>query len=89
MAHWRNIIDNGLISLSYERLINNFENEVRKLFVNCGIEIETSCFEFYKTKQTVDTASSEQVRQPIYKGGLDYWSNYKEYLPSFILDKSC
>jgi len=41
---------------------------------------EQSCLEFYKSKRSVKTPSAEQVRQPIYKSGMDYWKNYESHL---------
>jgi hypothetical protein len=46
----------------------------------CGLEFESSCIEFYRTERAVRTASSEQVRLPIFSGGLDQWRHFKPYL---------
>ena len=50
----------------------------------CDVKFEKSCLEFYKSKRPVKTASSEQVRQPMYKTGLDYWDNYSDNLEILI-----
>ena len=50
----------------------------------CNVEFEDSCLNFHKSKRPVKTASSEQVRQPMYKTGLDYWKNYRNNLDILI-----
>jgi hypothetical protein len=61
-------------------VINNFEESVNKILEYCEIPFEKECLEFYKSKRSVKTPSAEQVRQPIYKSGMDYWKNYESYL---------
>ena len=56
------------------------EGSVRRLLTFCGLEFEPQCIEFHKTVRSVRTASSEQVRQPIYREGLDQWKNYEPWL---------
>jgi hypothetical protein len=53
---------------------------VRRILDFCGLEFEPGCVEFYKTERSVRTASSEQVRQPIFREGLEQWKNFKPYL---------
>jgi hypothetical protein len=53
---------------------------VRRILDFCGLDFEPACLEFYKTERSVRTASSEQVRQPIYKEGLDQWRNFDPWL---------
>ena len=53
---------------------------MRRLLDYCGLPFEQACLEFYKTDRAIRTASSEQVRQPIYKDGLDMWRNYEPHL---------
>ncbi|MCH2561187.1 MAG: sulfotransferase, partial [Pseudomonadales bacterium] len=54
-------------------MVTNFEPMVKRLLDFCGLEFEQSCVEFYKSDRSVRTPSSEQVRQPIYKSGMDQW----------------
>ena len=54
--------------------------EVRALLAHCGLEFEPACLEFHKTERAVRTASSEQVRQPIYKDATDEWRAYERFL---------
>jgi tetratricopeptide (TPR) repeat protein len=64
----------------YERMVDDTEAEVRALLDYCGLEFEPACLEFYKTERAVRTASSEQVRQPIYRGSTDEWQQYDSHL---------
>ena len=68
---------NGLTQIS---LIEDTENEIKKLLKFCDLKFEQGCIDFYKTKRTVRTPSSEQVRQPIYKKGIGQWKNYEPWL---------
>ena len=61
-------------------LVADLDNQVRRILDYCELPFEQNCIEFYKSKRAVKTPSAEQVRQPIYKEGLDYWKNYEPYL---------
>ena len=61
-------------------MINDTENQIRKLIDFCDLEFEDNCLEFYKNKRAVRTPSSEQVRQPIYKKGVGQWKHFEEWL---------
>jgi tetratricopeptide (TPR) repeat protein len=64
----------------YERMVDDTEAEVRALLDYCGLEFEPACLEFYKTDRAVRTASSEQVRQPIYREATEEWRAYEAHL---------
>jgi hypothetical protein len=53
---------------------------VRRILDFCGLDFEPGCVEFHKTERSIRTASSEQVRQPIFREGLDQWKNYEPWL---------
>ena len=80
MDHWNKVIPNQILSINYEDLINDFDNSVNKILDYCSLPFEQDCIDFYKNKRSVRTPSSEQVRQPIFKSGLDYWKNYESNL---------
>jgi hypothetical protein len=80
MDHWNKVLPGQILSLNYEDLINEFEPSVDRILDYCNLPFEQSCLEFYKSKRSVKTPSAEQVRQPIYKSGLDYWKNYEPFL---------
>lgn len=80
MDYWNKVLPNQILSINYEDVINNFDESVNKILDYCEIPFEQQCLEFYKSKRSVKTPSAEQVRQPIYKSGLDYWKNYESFL---------
>jgi hypothetical protein len=61
-------------------MVDDTETEVRALLDYCGLEFERACLEFYKTDRAVRTASSEQVRQPIYRAATEEWRAYEAHL---------
>jgi hypothetical protein len=80
MDHWHSVLPQQVLTVNYEEVVNDFENQVRKILSFCGLAFEQSCLEFYNNQRAVNTASSEQVRQPIYQSGLNAWSAYEEHL---------
>ena len=80
MDHWNKVIPSQILSINYEDLINDFEKSVNEILDYCSLPFEQDCIDFYKNKRSVRTPSSEQVRQPIFKSGLDYWKNYESNL---------
>jgi Flp pilus assembly protein TadD len=66
----------------YERMIEETEAQTRRLLAGCGLEFEEACLRFYENERAVRTASSEQVRQPIFREGLDHWRHYEPWLGS-------
>ena len=80
MDHWNKVLPNQILSINYEDVVNDFENSVNQILDYCNLNFEKECLEFYKSKRSVKTPSAEQVRQPIYKTGMDYWKNYEPYL---------
>jgi len=80
MDHWDRVLPNRVLRVQHETLVDNFEAEVRRILDYCGLEFESSCMEFYKTKRSIRTASSEQVRQPLFRDGLDHWKHFEPWL---------
>jgi tetratricopeptide (TPR) repeat protein len=80
MLFWNSIFPDSIYKIMYEDVIENPESEVKKLLNYLELDFEESCMDFYKSKRPVKTASSEQVRQPIYKSGVNYWKNYEDNL---------
>ena len=64
----------------YERMVADTEGEVRRLLDHVGVPFEEECLSFYRNRRAVRTASSEQVRQPIFTGGVDHWKQFEPYL---------
>ena len=83
ITYWENEKIN-FYKLNYESLINNFTDEVNKLFKFLGLNVEKECHEFYKTKRVVNTASFSQVRNPIFKESVNKWKNYEKELQKVL-----
>ena len=80
MRHWDAVLPGRILRVWYEDVVEDLEVNVRRILEFCGLEFEPACVEFYKTERTVRTASSEQVRQPIFRDGLFQWRNYEPWL---------
>jgi tetratricopeptide (TPR) repeat protein len=80
MTHFEAVLPNRIHRVQYEAMVDDTEREVRRLLDFCGLPFESECLHFFENDRPVRTASSEQVRQPIYKGGVDHWQNYESWL---------
>jgi tetratricopeptide (TPR) repeat protein len=80
MRHWNGVLPGRVLRIQHEELVDDLEGNVQRLLDYCGLEFEPACIEFYKTERSVRTASSEQVRQPLYREGLDQWRHYEPWL---------
>jgi tetratricopeptide (TPR) repeat protein len=80
MRHWDAVLPGKILRVQHEDVVEDLEGSVRRILDFCGLDFEPACLEFYKTERSVRTASSEQVRQPIFKEGLDQWRNYESWL---------
>jgi tetratricopeptide (TPR) repeat protein len=80
MDHWNAALPGKILRMQHEEVVDDLEGSVRRLLEFCGLEFEPACLEFYKTERSVRTASSEQVRQPIFKEGLDQWRHFEPWL---------
>jgi hypothetical protein len=82
MAHWDRVLPGKVLHVQHEDVVGDLEGNVRRLLEFCGLDYEPQCVEFYKTERSIRTASSEQVRQPIFTEGLTQWRNFEPYLGS-------
>ena len=80
MDYWKKLFPEEIFTINYEQVIDNPNERIRDLLEFCNVKFEDNCINFHKSKRPVKTASSEQVRQPMYKTGLDYWKNYSNNL---------
>jgi tetratricopeptide (TPR) repeat protein len=80
MRHWDEVLPGWVLRVWHEDVVTDLESNVRRILDFCGLEFESACLDFHKTERSVRTASSEQVRQPIYRAGLDQWRNYEPWL---------
>jgi tetratricopeptide (TPR) repeat protein len=80
MSHWDAVLPGKVLRIQHEDVVEDLEGNVRKLLEFCNLDFEPACLEFWKNERSVRTASSEQVRRPIFKEGLDQWRNFEPWL---------
>ncbi|MEL7185774.1 MAG: sulfotransferase [Pseudomonadota bacterium] len=80
MDHWDEVLPGFVLRVQYEDVVDDLESEVHRILDFCELSFEDACVDFYKTKRSIRTPSAEQVRQPIYKSGLEQWRNYEPWL---------
>ncbi|RPH54966.1 MAG: sulfotransferase family protein [Lysobacterales bacterium] len=80
MAHIDAVLPGRVHRVIYEEMVEDVESEVRRVLAYCGLPFDERCLRFYENERAVRTASSEQVRRPIYREGLDQWRNYEPWL---------
>ena len=80
MAHYDAVLPGRVHRVIYEQMIDDTEAEVRCLLDYCGLPFEDACLQFYRNDRAVRTASSEQVRQPIFRDAVDHWRFYEPWL---------
>lgn len=80
MKHWHEVLPGKVLDVHYEETVTDLETQVRRILEHCELPFEESCLRFHETERAVKTASSEQVRQPIYHGALGTWRRYEKHL---------
>lgn len=80
MAHFDQVLPGVVHRVIYERMVEQTEAEVRALLAHCGLPFEESCLTFHETERAVRTASSEQVRRPIFRDGTEAWKPFEQWL---------
>jgi predicted Zn-dependent protease len=80
MVFFDEILPGRIHRVIYESMIEDTESEVRRLLEYCGLPFEASCLRFYENERAVRTASSQQVRRPIFREGMDHWRHYEPWL---------
>ena len=80
MDHWDAVLPGRVHRVQYEEMVADTETQIRALLDYCELEFEEQCLRFYETDRAVRTPSSEQVRKPIYKEGLEQWRNFEAHL---------
>lgn len=80
MAHFDAVLPGRVHRVIYERMVEDTEGEVRRLLAYCGLPFEERCLRFFENDRPVRTASSEQVRRPINRDGIDQWRHYSAWL---------
>ncbi|MDT8320965.1 MAG: sulfotransferase [Xanthomonadales bacterium] len=80
MDHWDEVLPGFVLRVMHEDVVTNLETQVRRILDFCGLPFEEACLEFHRTQRSIRTPSSEQVRQPIYRSGLEQWRHYEPWL---------
>jgi len=80
MAHWRRVITQPILEISYEALVDDLEGESRRIIEHLGLEWDDACLQFHASGRVVRTASYEQVRQPIYRSSIGRYKRFERHL---------
>ena len=80
MAHWDAVLPGFVLRVQHETLIDDLQGQVERILDFCGLPFEQQCIDFHKTERAIKTPSSEQVRQPIYRSGMDQWKHFDAHL---------
>lgn len=84
MDHWNEVLPGKVLDVHYEETVTDLEGQVARILEHCGLPFEEQCVRFHETKRAIKTASSEQVRQPIYQGGMGKWRKYESHLDEWL-----
>ena len=84
MEHWHEVTPGKVLDVQYEHVVEDLETQVRRILEYCGLPWDETCLRFWETDRAVKTASSEQVRKPIYSSAKHRWRNYEQHLGPLI-----
>jgi tetratricopeptide (TPR) repeat protein len=84
MDHWQQVAPGFTLDVHYEDVVGDLEGQVRRILEFCKLPFEENCLRFHETERAVKTASSEQVRKPIYSSSVNLWRNYENHLSELI-----
>ena len=82
--HWNEALPGKLLTVHYEDVVSDLEQQARRIAAHCGLGWEDGMLRYHETERAVKTASSEQVRQPIYSGSVNLWRRYEDELGELI-----
>ncbi len=84
MDHWHEVLPGTVLDVQYEEVVDDLETQVRRILEHCDLSWNDACLRFYENERAVKTASSEQVRKPIYASSKHLWRRYEEHLGPMI-----
>ena len=84
MNYWVNLFPKFIYNISYESLIENSTDEIKKILKFCNLEWEENCLHFFKNQRPIKTASDVQVRKKIYNTSISKWKNYETFLNDYF-----
>lgn len=80
MEHWDAALPGRVLRVHHEDVVDHLEGSVRRILDHCGLPFEQACVDFHQNRRSVRTPSSEQVRRPIFRDGLDQWTQFRDWL---------
>ncbi len=84
MDHWHDVLPGTVLDVQYEDVVDDLEAQVRRILEHCELPWDDACLRFYENERAVKTASSEQVRKPIYSSSKHLWRRYEAHLGPMI-----
>ena len=84
MDHWHEVLPGKVLDVQYEEVVADLEGQVSRVLKYCDLEWEESCLRFHETGRSVKSASSEQVRLPLYSSSVNSWRHYEPHLGALI-----
>ena len=80
MDHWQEVLPGRVLRVQYEDVVADLDGQTRRLLDHCKLPWEAACLDFHRNARPVNSASAEQVREPIYTEAVDFWKHYEPYL---------
>jgi len=80
MQHWNEVLPGVIHTIQYEELVDDIEDKTRQMLGACNLDWQAQCLKFYENKEASTTASTAQIRRPVYKSSVGKWKDYEEYL---------
>ncbi len=84
MDHWHDVLPGKVLQVQYEEVVGDTDTQIRRMLEHCDLPFEEACLRFWETDRAVKTASSEQVRKPIYASSVQLWRKYENHLGPLI-----
>jgi hypothetical protein len=78
------VLPGKVLDVHYEDVVSDLEGQTRRMLDYLGLPFEPQCLRFWETERAINTASSEQVRQPIYTGAVNFWRHYEHLLGDLV-----
>jgi tetratricopeptide (TPR) repeat protein len=84
MDYWKSLFPDRILDVHYEDVVRDQEGQTRRMLDFLGLDFDERCLRFWETERAINTASSEQVRRPIYTKGLNFWRHYEAHLDELV-----
>lgn len=84
MEHWRTVLPGVIYTVEYEKLVGDIESQSRQLLSFCELDWQPQCLKFYENREASTTASTVQVRQPVYQSSVGKWQQYQAELAPLV-----